>query len=204
MTIKIWNFPRGARGVRLFWQCEEMGLAYQAEAVSFPVSDAYAKLNPIGNVPFLQDGEVAINESVAIMFYLAERYGPTPLLPKDDPVALARVLQLTVFSEASLGAFVNTLLMAKFGGATEADKQNWSVRAQDSRVDQFVDYVVKTLGDRPYLVGSSLTLADIAISTSLGVWVGALGRVLPPSLAAYQERLHALPTYQRARDKQQR
>ncbi|MFM9864006.1 MAG: glutathione S-transferase family protein [Micropepsaceae bacterium] len=203
MTIKIWNFPRGARGVRLFWQCEVMGLAYETEAVTFPVSESYAKLNPIGNVPFLQDGDVAINESIAIMLYLAERYGPTPLLPTNDPVALARVLQLTIFSEASLGAFVNTLLMAKFG-APEADKQNWSSRAQDGRVDQFVDYVVTTLGDRAYLVGPSLTLADIAISTSLGIWVGALGRTLPPPLAAYQERLHALPTYQRARDKQQR
>jgi glutathione S-transferase len=203
MTIKIWNFPRGARGIRLFWQCEEMGLPYEAEAVSFPVSDAYRALNPIGNVPFLQDGEVAINESVAIMLYLAERYGPTPLLPKNDPVALARVLQLTVFSEASLGAFVNTLLMAKFG-APEADKQNWSARAQDGRVDEFIAFVVKSLGDREYLVGSGLTLADIAISTSLGVWAGALGRELPAPIAAYRDRLHARPTYQRARDKQQR
>lgn len=203
MTIKIWNFPRGARGIRLFWQCEEMGLPYEAEAVNFPVSDAFRTLNPIGNVPFLQDGEVAINESVAIMLYLAERYGPTPLLPKIDPVALARVLQLTVFSEASVGAFVNTLLMAKFG-APEADKQNWSARAQEQRLDQFVDFIVTTLGDRPYLVGSSLTLADISVITALGIAVGALGKVLPAPLAAYRDRLQALPTYQRARDKQQR
>lgn len=203
MTIRIWNFPRGARGIRLFWQCEEMGLAYEAEAVAFPVSEAYAKLNPIGNVPFLQDGDVAINESIAIMLYLAERYGPTPLLPKKDAVAMARVLQLMVFSEASLGAFVNTLLMAKFG-APEADKQNWSSRAQDNRTDQFVDFIVQTLGDKPYLVGSGLTLADMAISTGLGIWVGALGKVLPPPLVAYQDRLRASPAYQRARDKQQR
>jgi glutathione S-transferase len=203
MTIKIWNFPRGARGVRLFWQCEEMGLAYETAAVTFPPSDAYRTLNPLGNVPFLEDGEVKIGESVAIMLYLAERYGPTPLLPKDDPARLARVLQLTVFSEASLGAFVNTLLMAKFG-APEADKQNWSARAQDGRVDQFVDLVATTLGANKFLVGNSLTLADIAISTSLGIAVGALGKVLPPPLAAYQAQLQALPTYQRAREKQQR
>jgi glutathione S-transferase len=203
MTIKIWNFPRGARGVRLFWQCEEMGLAYEAAAVTFPPADAYRALNPLGNVPYLEDGEVKIGESVAIMLYLAERYGPTPLLPKSDPARLARVLQLTVFSEASLGAFVNTLLMAKFG-APEADKQNWSARAQDGRVDQFVDFVAKTLGGNKFLVGNSLTLADIAISTSLGIAVGGLGKTLPAPLAAYQEDLHALPTYQRAREKQQR
>lgn len=202
VAIKIWNFPRGARGVRLFWQCEEMGLPYEAVPVSFPANEAYRALNPLGNVPFLEDGDVKINESVAIMLYLAERYGPTPLLPKNDPVLLARVLQLTVFSEASLGAFVNTLLLAKFV-APEADKQNWSTRAQGGRIDQYVDFIVKGLGDRDYLAGPGLTLADIAISTSLGIWAGGLGNTLPEPLAAYQARLQALPTYQRAKQKLQ-
>ena len=48
--IKIWNFPRGMRGVRLFWQCEEMGLAYEAEAVTFPPSEAYRALINVGSV----------------------------------------------------------------------------------------------------------------------------------------------------------
>ena len=103
--ITIYNFPRGARGIRVFWLCEEMGLAYTPAAVSFPTSAEYRALNPLGSVPFLEDaGGVAINESVAMMLYLAERYGPTPLLPgKSDP-AFARVLQFTVFGEAALAA----------------------------------------------------------------------------------------------------
>ena len=36
-----------------------------------------------------------------MMFYLAHRYGPTPLLPGNDPAALARVLQLTVLGETA-------------------------------------------------------------------------------------------------------
>ncbi|WP_232537524.1 hypothetical protein [Cystobacter fuscus] len=42
--IKIYNFPRGARGLRVMWLCEEMGLPYQVEKVSFPTSDAYRAL----------------------------------------------------------------------------------------------------------------------------------------------------------------
>jgi hypothetical protein len=34
-AIRIHNFPRGARGLRVMWQCEEMGLPYRVEAVSF-------------------------------------------------------------------------------------------------------------------------------------------------------------------------
>lgn len=201
MTITIHNFPRGGRGVRLFWQCEEMGLPYETKAVMFPPSAAYLALNPIGNVPFLQDGDVAINESVAIMFYLAEKYGPTPLLPAKDDPSFARVLQMLIFSEASLGSSVNTLLAAKFA-APEADKTNWSVRVTEERVEQFLEFIDEKLGDQPYLAGSKFTLADIAISTAMGVYRGALGKTIPARLSAYQDRLQARPAYERAKARQ--
>jgi glutathione S-transferase len=196
--IKIYNFVRGARGLRVIWQCEEMGLPYQVETVSFPTSESYRALNPMGSVPFLEDeGGVAINESVAMMLYLAQKYGPTPLLPgKDDP-ALARVMQMTVFSEATLGGLMNPLMGAHFG-APEADKRNWSVRMMDARVEEAVGYVEAMLGANPYLAGADLTLADIAVTTALGIWRGALGKTLPDKLVAYRERLSAQPAYQRA------
>lgn len=201
MTMTIHNFPRGGRGVRLFWQCEEMGLPYETKAVTFPPSADYRALNPIGNVPFLQDGDVAINESVAIMLYLAGKYGPTPLMPAKDDPSFARVLQMLVFSEASIGASVNTLLAAKFG-APEADKTNWSVRVTEARIEQFLGFVADVLGDQPYLAGSTFTLADIAISTAMGVYRGALDKTLSPKLSAYQDRLQARPAYQRVKAKQ--
>ena len=196
--IKIHNFPRGARGQRLFWQCEEMGLAYQAMTVTYPPSEAYKALNPLGTVPFLEDeGGVAINESIAIMFYLAQKYGPTPLLPGRDDPAHARVLQMMVFSEATLGALLNTLLSAHFA-APEADKRNWTVRGQEARVEQAIGYVADILGDNPFLAGAHFTLADIAMSTTLGLWKGALGKSLPAKLLAYRERLATRPAYERA------
>ena len=201
--IRIHNFARGARGLRLCWQCEEMGLLYETAAVTYPPSEAYLALNPIGNVPFLEDdGGVAINESVAIMLHLAGRYGPTPLLPTEDPAVNARVVQLTVFSEASIGAGMNTLMAAHFG-APEADKRNWSVRGVERSVEQAFDHVAAVLGDSRFLVGDDLTLADIAIGTTLSVWRGALGKSLPDRLAAYQAGLAARPAYQRARERTQ-
>jgi glutathione S-transferase len=121
--IRIYDFARGARGLRVVWQCEEMGLPYRFETVSFPPSAAYRALNPLGSVPFLQDDAgVAINESIAMMLYLAQKYGPTPLLPGNDDPTLGRVLQMTVFGEAAIGAQMNSLLAAHFA-APEADKR---------------------------------------------------------------------------------
>jgi glutathione S-transferase len=197
-VIKIYNFARGARGLRVIWLCEEMGLPYQVETVSFPTSEAYRALNPLGSVPFLQDeGGVAINESIAIVLYLAQKYGPTSLLPNSDDPALARVLQMTVFTEATIGGGMNTLMAAHFG-APEADKRNWSVLGLEAHVEQAIRYVTDMLGDEPCLAGSRFTLADICLSTTLGIWRGALGKVLPDKLVAYRERLAARPAYQRA------
>jgi glutathione S-transferase len=197
--IRISNFTHGARGVRIFWLCEEMGLPYQVEAMPFPVPDSYRAMHPLATVPFLEDeGGVAMSESVAMLLYLAQRYGPTPLLPTQDPRALARVMQMTVFAEATLGARMNPLMEAHFG-APEADKRNWSVRGLEARVERALDYVADMLeAEGPYLAGPEFSLADIAIGTTFGIWRGALGKALPDGLAAYQERLKERPAYQRA------
>jgi glutathione S-transferase len=201
--ITVHNFARGVRGLRLFWQCEEMGLPYRAEKVSFPPEDAYLALNPLGSVPFLEDdGGVAINESVAGMLYLAGRYGPTPLLPPPGDPRHARVLQMTVLGETAIGMGVNPMLAAHFM-APEDEKRNWSVRSLEARVERSIAYVASILGDRAFLVGDDLTLADISVTTALGMWQGALGKEVPPVLAAYRERLAARPAYQRARERSQ-
>jgi glutathione S-transferase len=111
--IRIYNFPRGARGLRAGWVCEEMGLTYEVVPVTFPPDAAYRALNSLGTVPFLEDDGVAISESVAIMLYLAQAYGPTPLLPKAT-THFAKVLQWTLFGEASLGASLKSTARRAF------------------------------------------------------------------------------------------
>jgi glutathione S-transferase len=194
--ITIHNLSRGVRGVRVAWQCEEMGLAYRAAGFEFPAPDAYRAKYPPGSAPFLEDDDgVAIGESVAQMLYLAKRYGPTPLLPA-APAAMARVLQLTVASEASLGGLMNPLMGTKFA-APEGEKSNWTNSFCEARAADMLGYV-ESLLESDYFVGEALTLADIAISTSLGMWDGALGNAVPARLAAHRERMRQRPGYQRA------
>ena len=197
--IRIYNFARGgARGVRVMWLCEEMGLPYEVVGMPYPVPDSYRALHPLATVPFLEDEEgVAMSESVAMLLYLAQRYGPTPLLPTDH-ATLARVLQMTVFAEATLGARMNPLMEAHFG-APDADKRNWSVRGLEARVETALDYVADMVeAPGPYLAGAEFSLADVAIVTIFGIWRGALGKALPDRLADYQARLTARPAYARA------
>jgi glutathione S-transferase len=196
-VITISNFSRGVRGVRVVWVCEEMGLAYKAVAFEYPVPAEYRAKYPLGSVPFLEDeGGVAIGESVAQMLYLAGRYGPTPLLPS-EPAAMARVLQITVASEASLGGLMNPMMGTKFA-APDDQKGNWTDGFCEARVGDALAYVEGLLGGAEYFVGEGLTLADIAISTALGMWDGALGKDVPPGLAAHRTRMQARAAYQKA------
>jgi glutathione S-transferase len=196
-VIRIWNFPNGARGLRIIWQCEEMGLPFEVERVSFPTSGAYRRRNPLGTVPFLADDDVAMTESIAMMFYLAQMYGPTPLLPTRDAVRMARVMELAVFAEATFGAGVNMLLTAHVAAPAE-HKDNWSRRTQEHRTEQAMHFIEEALGEYPFLTGVDLTLADIAIATGLGMWKGGLDREIPERLETWRERLMARPAYKRA------
>ena len=195
--ITIYSFWRGIRGVRVAWQCEEMGLAYRAVGYDFPAPASYRAKYPPGSMPFIEDNNgVAIGESVAQMLYLVQQYGPTPLLPA-DPASMAQVLQITIASEASLGGPMNVMMGTKFA-APDEQKSNWTDSFCTARVSDGLAYANSLLGKNEYFIGNGLTLADIAISTALGMWKGALGKQIPDGLAAHLTRMQARPGYQRA------
>ncbi len=105
-----------------------------------------SRAQSLGSVPFLEDQDgVAINESVAMMLYLAQKYGPTPLLPDSDHPRFARVLQMTVFGETAIGMSINPIVEARFlapdddkrklvsPGSGNACRQGGALRGRDPR-----------------------------------------------------------------------
>jgi glutathione S-transferase len=196
-VIRIYDFPHGARGLRVAWLCEEMDLAHTFMPVSFPPDSSYRALNPFGTVPFLQDGNVSMSESVAMMFYVAQKYGPTDALPPIDDERFAKVLQFTLLGEASLSSLMTPLLAVRFG-APDDQKRNWSAVGIESRLKGTVDRIGDELGNREFLVGSGLSLADISVATALRIWRRGVGQALPTMLQAYCERLEERPACKRA------
>ncbi len=198
--LKIHHHLPRARGLRVVWLCEEMGLPYQTVPVKFPPDEAYKKLNSVGSIPFLEDdGGVAINESVAMLLYIAERYGPTPLMPSPVDSRFARVLQMTVFGEANLGAYGNVLMGAHFF-APESEKVNWSTKRSRERMLNGFTYAAEVLGESPHLAGEAFTVADISTAYAVGIARAMLGMEgeMSPKLLAYHDRCVARPAFQRA------
>lgn len=76
--MTVWG-GQTSRSIRVVWLLEEMGLPYRVAQVDMlaPQQDpAFLAINPANYIPALQDGEVVMVESIAIMEYLMARYGP--------------------------------------------------------------------------------------------------------------------------------
>src|SRR6186997_2146902 len=98
MTITITAFERSpdggkglARDTRVRWALEEVGLPYEVRLVSFRAmkEPAHLAVHPFGQIPTYEEGPLALFETGAIVFHIAERHAG--LLPQ-DPDARARAI----------------------------------------------------------------------------------------------------------------
>jgi glutathione S-transferase len=119
-------------------------------------TDAFAALNPLRQIPVLEDGDLVLADSNAILVYLARRYDPDgPWLP-EDAVEAAKVQRwLSVSAGEIKYGPANARAVHLFGLKTDlAD-----AHAVAKRLLGFMD---AELGGRDWLAGSRPTLADVA------------------------------------------
>lgn len=189
------------RSQRILWLLEEMGLPYELHDVDIRKRRADAELmaaNPAGFLPALKDGETVMVESIAMIQYLADRYGPTPLAPTAGDPTYPTYLQFLHLGEAGLAAYLNPVVANAFF-APEAERDNFGVRAAQGLFLNRLALVETRLGASPHLAGEAFTAADISVHYALemGARLG-LAAQYGPAVAAYAERLTARPGYQRA------
>lgn len=189
-----------SRSLRVTWLMEEMGLAYRVRPVDLlsGADDAeFLAANPAGFIPVLQDGEVTLVESVAIMEYLMARYGPTPLAPAPDDPAFPAYQQFLHLGEAGLAASIYF-----FGGARnfapEAERENWSGRQALRLFESRLTLVTRQLARSPYLAGERFTAADISVVYALQLAERFGGVTLSDAAQAYVARATDREAYARA------
>src|ERR1700741_2819138 len=154
------------RGFRVVWLLEEMGLAYRLRPVDLlagvPEDGEVLAVTPAGFIPAIQDGDVTMVESIAIMEYLMTRYGPTPLAPEPHDPAFPAYQQFLHLGEAGLAASIYFVVGAR-NIAPENQRQNWSAGQAQRVFDTRLRLVTRQLARSPYLAGESFTAADISV-----------------------------------------
>jgi glutathione S-transferase len=184
-----------ARDTRVRWALEEVGQPYEVRLVSFSVmkEPAHRALHPFGQIPTYEEGDLALFESGAIVFHIAEHHAG--LLP-DDANARARAI---TWMFAALNTVETAILELVTVRVLEGDKP-WSKErlplVQD-RVRDRLKQLSARLGSADWLDGafSAGDLMMVAVLLRLKA-SGLLDEY--PNLSAYVARGEARPAYQRA------
>jgi glutathione S-transferase len=189
------------RGFRVVWLLEEMGIPYRLRPVDLMAGvekDAeFLAVNPAGFIPAIQDGNVTMVESIAIMEYLMGRYGPTQLAPDPRDPAFPAYQQFLHLGEAGLAASIYFVVGAR-NYAPEAQRQNWSAGQAQEVFESRLGLVTRQLARSPYLAGETFTAADISVTYALELAQRAGGVTLASAERAYVARTGGRDAYKRA------
>ncbi|MBR1284374.1 glutathione S-transferase family protein [Bradyrhizobium sp. AUGA SZCCT0177] len=188
-----------ARDMRVRWALEEVGQPYDVRLVSFSEmkQSAHRALHPFGQIPTYEEGDLALFESGAIVFHIAERH--TGLLP-DDANARARAI---TWMFAALSTVEPPIV--EFGTARlfESDKP-WSAQRMpllEERVRNRLGELSRRLGKADWLDGA-FSAGDLLMVTVLRR-LNASGILNEyPNLSAYVARGEARPAFKCAFDAQ--
>ncbi|MFZ2030219.1 MAG: glutathione S-transferase family protein [Vitreimonas sp.] len=196
--IRIYHIP-GTRALRVVWLAEEMGLKYELQPVQGFTDPKLTEANALGSIPVLEDGEVRIIESLAIMDYLMDRYGPTPLKPNPTDAAYPAYIQFFHFGECTMGARFRNLVVAKLL-IPEDQRDNWATADSEKGFITGVEMIGEQLQRHPYLAGDQFTAADISCTLMLGGGAKLFGWEdrYHQAVRDYLKRVTERPAYQRA------
>jgi glutathione S-transferase len=202
MTITITAFdrsPDGGRGLardtRVRWALEEAGLPYAVRLVAHAAmkEPAHLALNPFGQIPTYEEGELVLFETGAIILHIAERHAS--LLPEEE-AARARAIS---WMFAALNTVEPPILEFANARLLESDKP-WASERMPLVVDRLrgrLNPLIARLGDTDWLDGGFSAGDLLMVSVLLRLKPSGLLDAFP-SLAAYVARGEARPAYQRA------
>jgi glutathione S-transferase len=196
------HYAPNTRAVRVVWLLEELGLPY--ELVRYKLGDSsmrtedYRRLNPMGRVPTLEDGETVLFESGAIVEYVLARHAPGRLAPPVESPDFPRYLQWLHYAEGMIMPPVNTIVVETI--LLPEEKRNPTNLARAEKLlARMLEALEPALEGRDFLAGE-FSAADVMTGHAAIVAARRVGTEGKPNLAAYIDRLQARPALQKAWD----
>ena len=192
MVIVVYHHPF-SRAANVVWMLEELEVPYELRFIDIAAGAQKAPeilaLNPMGKLPILVDGDAVVTETAAVGLYLADRYSYGRLAPKVDDPSRAKYLRWSFFAPS----VIEPAALAKASNWTYRDSQaGWG------SYDAVLSSIESAIGEGPYLLGSSFSMADVIFGGTVRFML-AFKLIEPrPRFSAYAERLGARPALKRA------
>ena len=196
--IKVHHL-NNSRSQRILWFLEELGCEYEIVHYTRDLEtnlapDSLKEVHPLGKSPVIEDGDVKIAESGAATEYLARTYGNGEFSLTPYDADYNTYVEWLHYAEGSLMLpLLLRLYMSRLGDAAAP----LAPRIQSEIVNHFT-YTAQRLGEKEFFAGGKLTGADIQMVFPLEAMHAQGGLAHWPNLAAYVDRMHARPAYQRA------
>jgi glutathione S-transferase len=150
---------------------------------------AHLALNPFGEVPVIEDGEVILSDSNAILVYLARKYGDSSWLPEDPRGAAAVQRWLSLAAGKIAYGPCAARLVTVFGAPYHLET------AQEIAVKLF-KVLEDELCDKPFAIGQMPTIADIAAHSYIAhAPEGGISLEPYPHIRGWLKRIEALPRF---------
>lgn len=191
--MKIHHHPLSGHAHRAVLFASLLGVPHELIEVDLAAaahkSPAFLALNPFGQIPVLEDGEIVIADSNAILVHLAKKAGRTDWLP-EDALGAARVQRwLSVAAgELAYGACAARLITV-FNASFDADEVIARAHVLLGRLEQH-------LADREWLAAAHPTIADVAIYSYIArAPEGNVELSGYPAVNAFLRRVEALPGF---------
>ena len=195
------HFAPNSRAGRIVWLLEELGLPYEMNKMAFHPKDLksneHRARHPLGRVPVLDDGDVRLYESGAIVEYILERHKNGGLKPAVDAPEFPAYLQWFHYCEGMVMPPVNTIVVQTL--LLPPERRDETVLGQAQRLlGKALQPVDEALDGKDYLIGS-FSAADIMLGHACYM-SNRLGAVTDEmaSLKAYVERIEARPAFKTA------
>lgn len=202
MSITLYGAPLSpfVRKTRVALALKGIPFAWE-KTDPFNPPEHWRELSPLGKIPALAHGDLKLADSSVICQYLERAFPETQHLYPLDAAEYAKVLWFEKFADYEVAGnctffvFRERCLMPLLGRSPNEEKAQ---HALTTLVPPLFDYLNQTLDNQEYLVGNTLSMADIALASQL-VNLEHAGETLDstrwPHLSAFAKRLHALPEF---------
>jgi glutathione S-transferase len=170
--MKLFHNPLSPNVRRVRVTAAVLGIELEEKKLDFAKGEhknpEYLALNPNGAVPTLVDGEFVLTESRAIMQYLASKKPESGLLPRDEATR-ADVTRWQFWDAAHFSPQCASLAFEKLlkGMLGLGQPDNAKIQESLANFRRFGAVLNKRLDGKQYVVGSSLTVADLTLASTL-------------------------------------
>jgi len=192
------HFAPNSRAGRIVWLLEELDLPYEINKMAFHPkdlkSDEHRARHPLGRVPVLDDGDIRIYESGAIVEYILERHKNGGLKPSVESSEYPNYLQWFHYCEGMVMPPINTIIVQTV--LLPPERKDETVLGQAQRLlAKALSPINETLTSKDYLIGN-FSGADIMLGHSCYM-SNRLGCVSDEmvNLKAYVERISERPSF---------